>query len=156
MQCSQLSRDVSFQEISWFQEIMQKIGFQEILPCTKELESLFSRKFSSISGNFGYCNWHLWLSNHSSVSLSCDSMHEHSCVQGQEKHTCIFWEPGLEKIERSPPPIAKFPSNYVFPAKWQNFQWICKFLKSSFCYFLLILLQQVTYVVCVYPPRLVA
>ena len=56
------SRNVIFQEISWFQEILLEIScFQEILPCTKEWESTF-RKFQSISGNIEHTESHLWRS----------------------------------------------------------------------------------------------
>ena len=39
-------RDASFQEISWFQQILKEISwFQEILPCTKEKKSVFPGVF---------------------------------------------------------------------------------------------------------------
>ena len=42
-------RDVIFQEISWFQEILLEVlGFQEILPCTKEYESTFFQEILTI------------------------------------------------------------------------------------------------------------
>ena len=60
---SQTNRDSSFQEIFWFQEILQEISwFLEFLPVQKSKEAHIFRTFLSISGNFDPSGWRLWLS----------------------------------------------------------------------------------------------